>query len=83
MIGVADHKGGVILLLVALFMRCAINSSNTKLALDVGGPKKFYAITTCLSTLCLIPISFILMLINNLFVRIRILLSSKNELYLF
>ncbi|CAF4161617.1 unnamed protein product [Adineta steineri] len=67
LIGVADHKGGVILLLIALFMRCIINSSNQKLVLDVGGPKKFYAITTCLSTVCLIPISFIMLLINNLF----------------
>lgn len=66
-IGVADHKGGVILLLLALFSRCAINSSSKKLVLDIGGPKKFYAITTCLSTLCLIPMSFILLLVNNLF----------------
>ncbi len=68
----ADHKGGVILLLIALFMRCAINSSNKKLILDVGGPKKFYAITTCLSTVCLIPMSFIMLIINNLFVRIKL-----------
>ncbi len=73
----ADHKGGVILLLIALFMRCAINSSNKKLVLDIGGPKKCYAITTCLSTLCLIPMSFIMVLINNIFVRIRILFVKK------
>jgi hypothetical protein len=33
----------------------------------IGGPKKFYAITTCLSTVCLIPMSFIMLLVNNLF----------------
>ncbi|CAF1668722.1 unnamed protein product, partial [Adineta ricciae] len=66
-VGVADHKGGVILLLFALFARCAMNSWSKKLVLDVGGPKKFYALTTCLSTVCLIPMSFIMMLINNLF----------------
>jgi hypothetical protein len=59
------------LLLIALFMRCAINTSNTNLVLDVGGPKKFYAITTCLSTICLIPISMIMLIINNIFVRIE------------
>ncbi|UJR09931.1 hypothetical protein I4U23_014153 [Adineta vaga] len=67
LIGVADHKGGVILLLFALFSRCAMNSWCKKLVLDIGGPKKFYAITTCLSTVCLIPMSFIMLLINNLF----------------
>jgi zinc transporter 5/7 len=69
LIGVADHKGGVILLLLALFTRCAMNSWSKKLVLDIGGPKKFYALTTCLSTVCLIPMSFIMLLINNLFVR--------------
>jgi len=85
LIGVADHKGGVILLLIALFMRCAINSSNKKLALDVGGPKKFYAITTCLSTICLIPMSFIMLIINNIFVRIIISFYTKKKtiIYLF
>jgi zinc transporter 5/7 len=76
-IGVADHKGGVILLLLALFSRCAINSWSKKLVLDIGGPKKFYAITTCLSTVCLIPMSFIILLVNNLLVRITILFSTK------
>jgi len=71
LIGVADHKGGVILLLIALFSRCAINSWGKKLVLDIGGPKKFYALTTCLSTVCLIPMSFIILLVNNLFVRRR------------
>ena len=69
LIGVADHEGGVMLLVIALFMRCAINTSSKNLVLDVGGPKKFYAITTCLSTLCLIPISLIMFIINNIFVR--------------
>ncbi|CAF0817886.1 unnamed protein product [Rotaria sp. Silwood1] len=66
-VGVGDHKGGVILLLIALFLRCTIDSLNKKLVLDVGGQKKFYAITTCLSTACLIPTSFIMLLINNIF----------------
>lgn len=66
-IGVADHKGGVILLLFALVFRCALSSWSKKLVLDIGGPKKFYALTTCLSTVCLIPMSFILVLVNNLF----------------
>ena len=73
LIGVADHKGGVILLLIALFARCAMNSWSKKLVLDIGGPKKFYAVSTCLSTVCLIPMSFIILLVNNLFVRSRIL----------
>ena len=70
-IGVADHKGGVLLLLLALVARCAVNSWSKKLVLDIGGPKKFYAITTCLSTVCLIPMSFIIFIVNNLFVSRR------------
>ncbi|CAF2554423.1 unnamed protein product [Rotaria sp. Silwood2] len=66
-IGVGDHKGGVILLLIALFIRCTIDSLNKKLVHDAGGPKKFYALTTCLSTACLIPTAFIMLLINNIF----------------
>ena len=73
LIGVADHKGGVILLLIALIFRCAMNSWSKKLVLDIGGAKKFYALTTCLSTVCLVPMSFIILLLNNLFVR------SKNN----
>ena len=68
LIGVADHKGGVILVLIALFGQCTIHSWSKKLVLDIGGPKKFYAITTCLSTVCLIPMSFVILLVNNLFV---------------
>ena len=73
LIGVADHKGGVILLLIALVFRCAMNSWSKKLVLDIGGPKKFYAMTTCLSTVCLVPMSFVILLLNNLVVR------SKNN----
>ena len=40
LIGVADHKGGVILLLIALFTRCAINSSSKKLVLRYWWTKK-------------------------------------------
>ena len=67
LIGVADHKGGVLLLLVALFARCTMNTWSKKLVLDIGGPKKFYAITTCMSTVCLIPMSLIMFFVNNLF----------------
>ncbi|CAF3400300.1 unnamed protein product [Rotaria socialis] len=66
-IGVADHKGGVILLIIAVCIRCAIDSLSKKLVVDVGGPKKFHAISTCLSAACLIPTSFIMLLINNIF----------------
>lgn len=79
LIGVADHEGGVMLLLIALFMRCAINTNSKNLVLDVGGPKKFYAITTCLSTICLIPISLIMLIINNIFVRIEPSNSMKEN----
>lgn len=67
LIGVADHKGGVLLLLFALIGRCMLNSSSKKLVLDIGGPKKFYALTTCFSTICFIPLSIVVMFVNNFF----------------
>ncbi|CAF1927726.1 unnamed protein product [Rotaria magnacalcarata] len=78
-IGVADHKGGVILLIIAVCIRCAIDSLSKKLVVDVGGPKKFYAISTCLSAACLIPVSFMMLLINNIFPESIDLISSSIE----
>jgi len=83
LIGVADHKGGVILLLIALFARCTMNSWSKKLVLDIGGPKKFHALTTCLSTVCLIPMSFIILLFNNSFVRKTIIFFKNKNIYMF
>lgn len=68
MVGVADHKGGVILLLFTVCARCALSSVSKKLVADIGGPKKFYALSTCLSTIILIPISLITFFFNQIFV---------------
>ncbi|CAF1123198.1 unnamed protein product [Didymodactylos carnosus] len=66
LIGVADHKGGVILLLIALLLRCAINNLNRELVLDIGGPKRFYALTTCISTIFLAPLSLVVLITSKI-----------------
>ncbi len=64
LIDVADHKDEVILLFIALVSRYAMNSWSKTLVFDIGGPKIFYALTTYLSTICLIPMSFIILLVK-------------------
>ncbi|CAF0950167.1 unnamed protein product [Didymodactylos carnosus] len=44
LIRVVDHKGGVLILLLTLLLRCTTNNSNLKLIQDVGGPKRFYTL---------------------------------------
>ncbi|CAF0859794.1 unnamed protein product, partial [Didymodactylos carnosus] len=66
LIGVADHKGGVILLIIALLLRCTTNNFNKELILDIGGPKRFHTLTMCISTIFLTPLSLIVLIANKL-----------------
>ncbi len=50
-----------------------MNSWSKKLVFDIGGPK-----ITCLSTICLIPMSFIILLVKMFFVR-RWFFSIENK----
>ena len=46
LVGVADHKGGVALLSLSLFLRLAFNNVSRRLAVDVGGEKRLHALST-------------------------------------
>ncbi|VDM43855.1 unnamed protein product [Toxocara canis] len=58
--GVSDHKarflfGGVLLLMAAVFIKMAYDSSFRHLAVEIGGPKRLYALVTLVSSIILTP----------------------------
>ncbi|XP_068952555.1 proton-coupled zinc antiporter SLC30A5 [Petaurus breviceps papuanus] len=54
-LGVADHKGGVLLLVLALCCKVGFHTASRKLSLDVGGAKRLQALSYLVSVLLLCP----------------------------
>lgn len=54
-LGVADHKGGVLLLVLALCCKVGFHTASRKLSLDVGGTKRLQALSHLVSVLLLCP----------------------------
>ncbi|XP_038621721.1 zinc transporter 5 [Tachyglossus aculeatus] len=54
-LGVADHKGGVLLLVLALGLKVGFHAASRKLSIDVGGAKRLQALSHLVSTLLLCP----------------------------
>uniref|UniRef100_A0A8C5JYL2 Zinc transporter n=1 Tax=Jaculus jaculus TaxID=51337 RepID=A0A8C5JYL2_JACJA len=54
-LGVADHKGGVLLLVLALCCKVGFHTASRKLALDVGGAKRLQSLSQLVSVLLLCP----------------------------
>ncbi|XP_038258986.1 zinc transporter 5 isoform X1 [Dermochelys coriacea] len=54
-LGVADHKGGVLLLVLALCCKVAFHMASRKLSVDVGGAKRLQALSHLVSVLLLCP----------------------------
>ncbi|XP_074057386.1 proton-coupled zinc antiporter SLC30A5 isoform X2 [Macrotis lagotis] len=54
-LGVADHKGGVLLLVLALCCKVGFHTASRKLSLDVGGGKRLQALSHLVSVLLLSP----------------------------
>ncbi|KAF5912017.1 hypothetical protein HPG69_003291 [Diceros bicornis minor] len=54
-LGVADHKGGVLLLVLALCCKVGFHTASRKLAVDVGGAKRLQALSHVVSVLLLCP----------------------------
>ncbi|XP_074138470.1 proton-coupled zinc antiporter SLC30A5 [Sminthopsis crassicaudata] len=54
-LGVADHKGGVLLLVLALCCKVGFHTASRKLSLDVGGGKRLQALSHLVSVLLLCP----------------------------
>jgi len=55
LVGVADHKGGVVLLCLSLFLQLAFGNVSRRLAVDVGGNKRLHAFSTLVSAALLAP----------------------------
>lgn len=54
-LGVADHKGGVVLLVVSLCLKVGFNTASRKLSVEIGGAKRLYALSNLVSTIVLLP----------------------------
>uniref|UniRef100_A0A6Q2YCH6 Zinc transporter n=1 Tax=Esox lucius TaxID=8010 RepID=A0A6Q2YCH6_ESOLU len=54
-LGVADHKGGVVLLVVSLCLKIAFHTASRKLSIEIGGAKRLYALDNLVSSVVLLP----------------------------
>ncbi|XP_069483491.1 proton-coupled zinc antiporter SLC30A5 [Ambystoma mexicanum] len=54
-LGVADHKGGVLLLVLALCCNVGFHAASRKLSLDIGGAKRLQALSHTVSVVILSP----------------------------
>ncbi|KAG7499501.1 zinc transporter 5 [Solea senegalensis] len=55
LLGVADHKGGVVLLVASLCLKVAFHSASRKLSVEIGGAKRLYALDNLVSAVVLLP----------------------------
>lgn len=53
--GLSDHKAGVVLLLITLFLKVGYNMASKNLSLDIGGSKRLHALSTSVSVVILMP----------------------------
>ncbi|KAF3848794.1 hypothetical protein F7725_015291, partial [Dissostichus mawsoni] len=54
-LGVADHKGGVVLLVASLCLKVAFHTASRKLSVEIGGAKRLYALDNLVSAVVLLP----------------------------
>uniref|UniRef100_A0A1A7XIW8 Zinc transporter n=1 Tax=Iconisemion striatum TaxID=60296 RepID=A0A1A7XIW8_9TELE len=54
-LGVADHKGGVVLLVVSVCLKVAFHTASRKLSVEIGGSKRLYALDNLVSAAVLLP----------------------------
>ncbi|CAD21657.2 Proton-coupled zinc antiporter SLC30A5 [Caenorhabditis elegans] len=55
--GMADHKGGLCILLISLLLRTGYETSFRHLAVEVGGAKRLHTLVTAGSAVCLTPVA--------------------------
>ncbi|GCB75235.1 hypothetical protein scyTo_0016393, partial [Scyliorhinus torazame] len=55
LLGVADHKGGVLLLVISLCFKIGFHTASRKLSVDVGGAKRLHTLSTLTSAVLLFP----------------------------
>ncbi|XP_061554170.1 proton-coupled zinc antiporter SLC30A5 isoform X1 [Phycodurus eques] len=54
-LGVADHKGGVVLLVVSLCLKVGFHTVSRKLSVELGGAKRLFALDNLVSAVVLLP----------------------------
>ncbi|XP_033862480.2 proton-coupled zinc antiporter SLC30A5 [Acipenser ruthenus] len=54
-LGLADHKGGVVLLVITLCFKVGFHTASRKLSLEIGGSKRLYALSNLVSAAVLLP----------------------------
>ncbi|MBN3315216.1 ZNT5 protein, partial [Atractosteus spatula] len=54
-LGVADHKGGVMLLVISLCFKVGFHTASRKLSVEIGGAKRLYALSNLVSAAVLLP----------------------------
>ncbi|XP_029301226.1 proton-coupled zinc antiporter SLC30A5 isoform X2 [Cottoperca gobio] len=54
-LGVADHKGGVVLLVASMLLKVGFHTASRKLSVEVGGAKRLYALDNLVSAIVLLP----------------------------
>lgn len=54
-LGLADHKGGVLLLVLVVCLQTGFNSAARRLSVDIGGAKRLNALSSLVSSILLIP----------------------------
>lgn len=60
LLGLADHKGGVVLLVLALCLKVAFHTHSRKLSVELGGAKRLYALSNLVASVLLLPWVFVL-----------------------
>lgn len=65
LLGVADHKGGIVLLIITLLLKVAHSVMGKRLSVDIGGQKRLHALSTLVSTVILSPWALILYLTGS------------------
>lgn len=77
---ISDHKGGVLLLVVALFVQIGFNHSSFSRVLltDVGGAKRLKALSTLIITVLISPWT-ILSIFNNVRFSKYLFLCKKKQ----
>lgn len=63
--GISDHCGGVLLLMLAVILRMVYDSNFRHLAVEIGGPKRLYAMICVLSSMLLTPLAVLALVLSS------------------
>nr|CAD2128368.1 unnamed protein product [Meloidogyne enterolobii] len=63
--GISDHCGGVLLLMLAVIFRMVYDSNFRHLAVEIGGPKRLYAMICVLSSMLLTPFAVLSLVLSS------------------